>query len=218
MKKILNKILATLLLVIMLLNIATNTIYAGIEIEKGKILLKKFGSASQHLKYYREDDDEYRYLICSIVGYEDEDGKFNPAYCMNRDLTGAEDTPYNVTVDSLLDNNKVWRVIKNGYPYKSAKEMGLTSSYDAYAVTKWAVYCILGEAKLDYYKAESDDEEAVAMLKALKNLVKIGKEGTEKQDGNPLKIQKSGEFTEEEDYYYQDYKVTSTADFKECKS
>ena len=217
MKKKSNKILATLLLIIMLLNVATNTIYAGLVIEKEKILLKKFGSASQHLKYYREKDKEYRYLICSIVGYEDKNGKFNPTYCMNRDLTGAEDTPYNVSVDSLLNNNKVWRVIKNGYPYKSAKELGLKSSYDAYAVTKWAVYCILGEAKLDYYKAEKDDDEAVAMLKALKKLVKIGNEGTEKQDDNPLKIQEIGSLKEEGEYYYQEFKVTSTADFGEYK-
>ena len=217
MKKISNKILAMLLLTIMLLNIAANSIYAAIEIDKGKILLKKFGSADYHLKYYREDDDEYRYLICSIVGYEDKDGKFNPTYCMNRNLTGAEDLPYNVTVDSLLDNNKVWRTIKNGYPYKSARELGLSSSYDAYAVTKWAVYCILGEAKLDYYKAEKDDKEAVAMLKALKKLVKIGQEGTEKQDDNPLIIQGLGDFKESGEYYYQEYKVTSTADFNEYK-
>ena len=91
---------------------------------------------------------------------------------MNRDLVGAEDEAYYVKVESLLNNDKVWRVIKNGYPYKSAKKMGLTSKYDAFAVTKFAVYCILGEAKLEYFKAEKDDEEAVAMLKALKEVSK----------------------------------------------
>ena len=173
MAKILNKILIILILVITLLNMFSSTIFAAIEIDISKVLLKKIGEADYHLKYYREDDKEYRYLICSIVGYYNEDGEFNPSYCMNKDLTGAEDTPYNVTIDSLLDNNKVWRVIKNGYPYKSAKELGLTSDYDAYAVTKFAVYCVLGESKLENYKAESDDKEAVAMLKALKKLVKI---------------------------------------------
>ena len=217
MAKILNKILIILILVITLLNMFSSTIFAAIEIDISKVLLKKIGEADYHLKYYREDDKEYRYLICSIVGYYNEDGEFNPSYCMNKDLTGAEDTPYNVTIDSLLDNNKVWRVIKNGYPYKSAKELGLTSDYDAYAVTKFAVYCVLGESKLENYKAESDDKEAVAMLKALKKLVKIGEEGTEKQDDNPLSINKIGNFTNEDKYYSQQYKVTSTAEFNNYK-
>lgn len=217
MTKISKKILVIALLIIMLLNTCANTIYAAVEIDISKVFLEKIGEADYHLKYFREDDNEYRYLKCSIVGYYDKQGNFNPSYCMNKDLVGAEDNPYNVTVDSLLDNNKVWRVIKNGYPYKNAKELGLSSEYNAYAVTKWAVYCVLGESKLDYYKAESDDKEAVAMLKALKKLVNIGLEGTEKQDDNPLKITNVTGFTEEGEYYSQEYKVTSTADFTTYK-
>lgn len=217
MTKLSQKILATTLLIIILLNTCANTIYAAIEIEISKYFLEKVGEAEHHLKYYREDGDEYRYLVCSIVGYYDKNGNFNPSYCMNKNLTGAEDKPYNVTVDSILDNNKVWRVIKNGYPYKNARELGLENDYNAYAVTKWAVYCVLGESELDYYKAESDDKEAVAMLKALKKLVKIGLEGTEKQNDNPLKITNVTGFIEDGEYYSQEYKVTSTAEFNTYK-
>lgn len=217
MTKLSQKIIVIALLIIMLLNTCANTIYAAIEIETSKFFLEKIGEADYHLKYYREDGNEYRYLKCSIVGYYDKDGNFNPSYCMNKNLTGAEDTPYNVTVNSLLDNNKVWRVIKNGYPYKNAKELGVENDYNAYAVTKWAVYCVLGESELDCYKAESDDKEAVAMLKALKKLVNIGLEGTEKQDDNPLKITNVTGFIEDGEYYSQEYKVTSTAEFNTYK-
>jgi len=217
MTKLSQKIIVIALLIIMLLNTCANTIYAAVEINLNKVYLEKIGEAKHHLKYYREDGDEYRYLICSIVGYYDKDGNFNPSYCMNKNLTGAEDNPYNVTVDSLLDNNKVWRVIKNGYPYKNAKELGLENDYNAYAVTKWAVYCVLGESKLDYYKAENDDQEAVAMLKALKKLVNIGLEGTEKQDDNPIKITNVTGFIEDGDYYSQEYKVTATSEFNTYK-
>ena len=211
------KILVIALLIIMLLNTCANTIYAAVEINLNKVYLEKIGEADYHLKYYREDGNEYRYLKCSIVGYYDKQGNFNPSYCMNKNLTGAEDNPYNVTVDSLLDNNKVWRVIKNGYPYKNAKELGLENDYNAYAVTKWAVYCVLGESELDCYKAEADDKEAVAMLKALKKLVNIGLEGTEKQDENPLKITNVTGFIEDGGYYSQEYNITSTADFNTYK-
>ena len=215
MKKILNKTLIIVILAIILLNMFSNVIFAAVEIDISKVLLKKIGEADKHLKYYREDNKEYRYLICSIVGYYDKNGNFNPSYCMNKNLTGAEDTPYNVTVKSLLNNNKVWRVIKNGYPYKNAKELGLANDYNAYAVTKWAVYCMLGESDIDKYKAEKNDKEAVAMLKALKKLVKIGNSGTEKQQDDPLKIEKVGTLKEGTKYYSQELKVTSTADFKE---
>lgn len=217
MARILSKALMILLTAILLLNMAANTIFAAVEVTLDKAYMEKIGQATYHLKYYREERDEYTYLVCSIVGYYDKDGNFNPSYCMNRDLAGAEEEEYYVKIDSLLDNDAVWRVIKNGYPYKSAKELGLSSKYDAYAVTKFAVYCILGEAELSYFKAEKDDEEAVAMLKALKNLVKIGKEGTEKQDDNPLTITKKGNFTEDGKYYSQEYMVNSTADFSTYK-
>ena len=214
MIKNISKIITILLIAIFVLNMSAKSLFAAIEVDLNKAYIEKIGEASQHLKYYREDRDIYTYLICSVVGFYDKEKNFNPAYCMNRDLVGAEDEAYYVKVESLLNNNKVWRVIKNGYPYKSAKQLGLTSKFDAFAVTKFAVYCVLREAKLDYFKAEKDDEEAVAMLKALKELVKIGEKGTEKQDDDPLTLKKEGNLKEEENYYYQEYNLSSTTDFE----
>ena len=212
MSKILSKILVILLLAIIFISNAYEIVKASYEISEEYI--QKIGVADYHLKYYKEDKDKYTYIICSIVGYYDEDDNFNPTYCMNKNLVGAEDESYYVKVDNLLKNDKVWRVIKNGYPFKSAKELGLSDEYDAFAVTKFAVYCVLGQSNLEYFKAEDDDDEAVAMLKALKNLVKIGENGTEKQNENPIKLQKVGDLKEEDKYYSQEYKLVSTSDYK----
>ena len=213
MSKIFYKILMILLMVILVLNASANIIYAAVEVNIDKAYIKKVGQADYHLKYYREGKKQYTYLICSIVGY-DTKGGFAPTYCMNKNLDGAEKEAYYVTTKSVLKNDKIWRVIKNGYPFKTAKQLGLTSNYDAYAVTKFAVYCILGESKLKYFKAEKDDKEAVAMLNALKKLVQIGNEGTEKQEENPLAIVKVNDVYEEDNYYIQEYKVTSKSEFK----
>ena len=207
------KIIAILLISILFLNMSANTIYAAIEVNINKAYIEKIGKADYHLKYYKEDKDKYTYVVCSIVGYYDENDNFNPTYCMNKNLVGAEEESYYVKVNNLLKNDKVWRVIKNGYPFKSAKQLGLSDEYDAFAVTKFAVYCILGQSKLEYFKAEDDDDEAIAMLKALKNLVKIGENGTEKQNENPIKLQKVGELKEEDKYYSKEYKLVSTSDF-----
>ena len=215
MIKILYKIIMILSVAILFLNTAANVIYAAVEVNLNKAYIEKIGQADYHLKYYKSSTNQYTYLICDIVGFYDKQGNFNPAYCMNSDLTGAGKGAYYVKIDSLLNNNKVWRVIKNGYPYKSAKALGLSSKYDAFAVTKFAVYCVLGEVKLEKFKAEEDDKEAVAMLKALKELVDIGKNGTEKQRIDPLSIQKIGDLKQDGDYYFQEYKVNSQSDFSQ---
>ena len=213
MIKLISKIITILLIAIFILNMSANSILAAVEVTINKAYIEKIGEAKYHLQYYREEKEMYTYLTCDIVGFYDKNKNFNPAYCMNRDLVGAGEESYYVKIDNLLNNDKVWRVIKNGYPYKSAKKLGLSSKYDAFAVTKFAVYCVLGQADLKLFKADKDDEEAVAMLKALKALVKIGEKGTEKQDEDPLTLKKEGNLKEEENYYSQEYSLDSTTDF-----
>ena len=213
MIKLISKIITILLIAIFILNMSANSIFAAVEVTINKAYIEKIGEAKYHLQYYREEKEMYTYLTCDIVGFYDKNKNFNPAYCMNRDLVGAGEESYYVKIDNLLNNDKVWRVIKNGYPYKSAKKLGLSSKYDAFAVTKFAVYCVLGQADLKLFKADKDDEEAVAMLKALKALVKIGEKGTEKQDEDPLTLKKEGNLKEEENYYSQEYSLDSTTDF-----
>ena len=150
----------------------------------------------------------YTYVICSIVGYYKND-KFYPAYCLNRDMPGVEyEKSYTVDVDNVIENSKIWRVVKNGYPYKTAKEMGLESDYDAFAVTKFAVYCLQGQADINLYTADEDDVEGQAMLKALHDLVEIGTNGTD-TFSNELKILKETDFVEDGDYYSITYKVNA---------
>ena len=213
MIKLISKIITILLIAIFILNMSANFIFAAVEVTINKAYIEKIGEAKYHLQYYREEKEMYTYLTCDIVGFYDKNKNFNPAYCMNRDLVGAGEESYYVKIDNLLNNDKVWRVIKNGYPYKSAKKLGLSSKYDAFAVTKFAVYCVLGQADLKLFKADKDDKEAVAMLKALKALVKIGEKGTEKQDEDPLTLKKEGNLKEEENYYSQEYSLDSTTDF-----
>lgn len=203
-----NKIIVSFLITIMFLTMSSNVIKAAFEMSEAYI--EKIGEAPYHLKYYKEEKGIYTYSTCSIVGYK-KDGKFYPAYCLNRDLhgVGAVDN-YSVDVDSLLDNNEIWRAVKNGYPYKSASEMGLESDFDAFAVTKFAIYCLTGQADINLYTADEQDQEGQAMLNALHNLVDIGKNGrgSFKEE---LKLTKAGEFIEDGDYYSCLYSVTSNS-------
>lgn len=206
MIKIIKKILIILLLSIIFISYVSNIVKAVYEIKEASIV--KIGEAPYHLKYYNESKKMYSYSVCSIVGYYKEN-KFYPAYCLNRDLHGVGYVnSYTVDIDNVIENNQVWRAVKNGYPYKTASEMGLESDYDAFAVTKFAVYCLLGQADINLYTADENDAEGQAMLRALRNLVDIGRNQTD-TFSNELKISKVTDLIEDGNYYSITYKVNA---------
>ena len=45
-----------------------------------------------------------------------------------------------------MNNNKIWRAVTTGYPFKTAKQLGCNSDAEAFAATKMAVY----DAMYDY--------------------------------------------------------------------
>ena len=173
MSKKTKKIGAILFLFMILFSSCFNFIYASTKISEAYI--QKVGDAPKHLQHYNASKGIYTYVTCSIVGHE-YNGAFYPAYCLNHDLNGVETTGgYQVNIDEAYNNPAVWRVIKNGYPYTS---MGL-SDWDAFVVTKMAVYCVLGQSNLADFKAAPGDPVADAMLAQLHNLVNIGLNGGE---------------------------------------
>lgn len=206
MIKIIKKIPIILLLSIIFISYVSNIVKAVYEIKEASIV--KIGEAPYHLKYYNESKKMYSYSVCSIVGYYKEN-KFYPAYCLNRDLHGVGYVnSYTVDIDNVIENNQVWRAVKNGYPYKTASEMGLESDYDAFAVTKFAVYCLLGQADINLYTADENDAEGQAMLRALRNLVDIGRNQTD-TFSDELKISKVTDLIEDGNYYSITYKVNA---------
>ena len=206
MIKIIKKILIILLLSIIFISYVSNIVKAVYEIKEASIV--KIGEAPYHLKYYNESKKMYSYSVCSIVGYYKEN-KFYPAYCLNRDLHGVGYVnSYTVDIDNIIENNQVWRAVKNGYPYKTASEMGLESDYDAFTVTKFAVYCLLGQADINLYTADENDAEGQAMLRALRNLVDIGRNQTD-TFSDELKISKVTDLIEDGNYYSITYKVNA---------
>lgn len=157
------KIAISMIIFILLFNVSMNV--HALEITQASLV--KIGTADYHLKYYREDRGNSSYVICSIVGYNNQN-KFYPAYCMNKDLPGAESGEYTVNINEILNNPAVWRVVTNGYPYLEPHQMGLTTEYDAYAVTKMAIYCIIGQSKLEYYSAYESDPVRMSHGKCFK--------------------------------------------------
>ena len=185
----LKKIIAGLIVVITLVQIFSPLCNA-VEINSADIVFTG-RTAGEHL-LFKKEDGSISHVICSIVGYN-VDGKFYPAYCMDPSLPGAEKGSYNVNISDYTNNEKVWRVVTNGFPYNT---MGLSDD-DAYLVTKMAVYCVTGKSNIGMFTYDEGQPITVQTYNALKNLVEVVAENTSiaKQTGT-ITISKEGDFTE----------------------
>lgn len=119
-----------------------------------------------------------RYQGNIIVGVQfvvyKKDGIEYPAYCLNRNLPGVtEDVEYTVKIDGLVTDNKIWRAVTNGYPYKTAKELGCNSDIEAFAATKMAVYDMM--YNYDWDDFEGMDAQGKRVLNAAINISKAAR-------------------------------------------
>ncbi|MBQ7411150.1 MAG: Cys-Gln thioester bond-forming surface protein [Clostridia bacterium] len=198
--KVVKKLVSILILFITLLSFGGNNFVSAVSLNNAYI--EQVGTATPHLKY------NGRYVQVSVVGHHT-NGVFYPAYCLNHNLNGAEHGAYNVSISQILDNDAVWRVVTNGFPYKTAAEMGLQTDFDAFAVTKMAIYCVTGQSDLNAFSADSNDGTALAMLSVLHNLVNIGFNGQGSQAQGTLSASKIGEVEESGNYYSQRFTANS---------
>lgn len=208
MRKTVSKIFALILVAILTLSSFSSIVY-GATISSAK--LSSSHKTAYFLKYKGQNSR------ASYVTYT-KDGKQYPAYCLNDGLPGAESGAYTVDVSDMSTNSKVWRVMKNGFPYKSASSMGLKTNDQAFYVTKHAIYCVTGQRDISDYTSRSGYKY---VLTALQKLVDIGLNGTETYKKPNAKINKKGDLTKEtidgKEYYVQNFNVTSTLDFTDYK-
>lgn len=205
LKITMKKTIAILMLIITLLSVSNN-VWAATAINEA--FINHRGDCGIHMQYFYEDETktEWVNLYSDYVVYE-ENGKEYPAYCLNREKHGVGSVdPYTVDISSVIDDVRVWRVIINGFPYKTPAQMGVADKYDAFMVTKQAVYCILYNFNENTrYKAL--DSRGTAMISAIKNLVNIGRNGTQTPYTAGVAVSEVGQFIEDGDYYTQEYQI-----------
>ncbi|MBP3707295.1 MAG: Cys-Gln thioester bond-forming surface protein [Clostridia bacterium] len=181
---------------------------------------------------------DWIYVTYSITNYVDENGTKRVAYCVNPDLKGigyisGEFEGYNVELKELLSNQKAWRVLVNGYPYKTPADLGVEDEQDAYLATKMALYTILrnqtesdvrslfraGEDKVAGENLEDIQRKGKKVIDAICKLVNIGNNGKDTmQNNNLISIQKNGNFTSDSSntkYYSQVFRISSKVECKE---
>ena len=169
------KIISITLLFILIASVCYNSFAFEIG-EKDLVLIEQ---CEGYLKY-QGSEKKAPYVV-----YQ-KDGKTYPAYCLNADRDGIGTSGvgnYSVTVNSRVNNLAVWRMIINGFPYKTPAELGAANDKEAYTATKFAVYTALYNRNPNDYTAV-DTEAGRRTLEVYRKIVQAGKNCTETIEDN----------------------------------
>lgn len=211
--KIIKRFVAITMILITLISTFSNVVFAT---EINSAHLQNKGDVEYHLQYWNESKNAWYYIITTFVTYT-ENGKEYPAYCVNKEYPGVgEESDYSVDVNAsvtdVLGDVRIWRTIINGYPYKSASELGVANDLEAFQATKQAVYCILYnyDPATRYRGSEQGaDARGSAIKNAIVKMVNEGRYGSQTPAEPDITLSKSGELYEDGNYYTQKVNVSS---------
>lgn len=116
-----------------------------------------------------------------------QDGISYPAYCLDKTKHGVDnELSYSVSVQNAISDVKLWRIIINGYPYKTIEQLGCSNKEEAFTATKQAIYCYIhGNNPSDY---KPIGEAGQRTLNALNQILRDAENCTETQISNTIKI------------------------------
>lgn len=201
MKKIVKIIFVILMLLILNSLSILNSVQA---VNLGNIHVYSAGDCGSLLKYKGIT------LKVTYVEYNSE-GVAYPAYCLNRELLGVgEIGDYDLDASNVVKDVNLWRIIINGYPYKTLEELGVANKQEAFAATKQAIYCYIHGNDVNEYSPIGEAGERT--LNALKKIVENANNSKETKISNLLTINKNVEnWKQEGKYLVKHYSVTSAA-------
>ena len=130
-----------------------------------------------------------------------ENGKEHPAYCLNKDLHGVGEhiATYDVTYQGEITDVNLWKVIINGYPYKSMQQLGVADEDEAYIATKQAVYCYIYNRGTENYSPIGDAGNRV--INAINTILENSKKSTESFENQNIEIIKDDVWQVEKNQY-----------------
>lgn len=157
--------------------------------------------------------------VNTIYIVHQENGIEYPAYCLNVNLAGAEEGAYNTINQGKITDIGLWRVIINGYPYKTIEQLGVANLQEAYIATKQSIYCYLYNRGTEKYSPIGEAGERT--IKAMNQILENAKNSTETIDSFLLDINcKQEEWEEDEidtNYVSKTFKIVSDKNIKDYK-
>ena len=203
-KKNIKKIMAVIMLIIISISNIQSIVMAKEIGDSAK--LKKIGVCHTNIQF--KFSSGWSDVKCHYIGYTD-GGNTYPAYCISHGLDGVDELgSYSVDLTKILDDEKIYRVIINGFPYKSASQLGVEDDYDAYMATKQAINCVmLGRDVRAVYRGNNSAGNKV--VDAIYNLTQIGRNGSQTFSTPNINISRVGEVVESGNDFIQEFKVNS---------
>lgn len=101
-----------------------------------------------------------------------------------------------MSVQEVIKDIRLWRILINGYPYKSIQELGVANKEEAFTATKQAVYCYIHGNRLEDYTGIG--EAGNRTLRAMHQIVSSA------QNSNETKISSTIQINKEEKEWKQD--------------
>ena len=126
-------------------------------------------------------------VITTYIEYEN-DGKVYPAYCLDKTKPGAEEGSYTVSIEEAIKDVMLWKIVTNGYPYKTLEELGVANEKEAFTATKHAIYSYIHGNQLSDYKPIG--EAGQRTLNAMYKIINDANNSSEVQISNKVDIQK----------------------------
>ena len=149
-------------------------------------------------------------VITTYIEYQN-DGKVYPAYCLDKTKPGAEEGNYTVSVEKAVQDVMLWKIVTNGYPYKTIQELGVANEKEAFTATKHAIYSYIHGNQLSDYGPIG--EAGQRTLNAMYQIINNANNSSEVQISNKVDIQKLQETWKqdsvESQYVSKTYKVNA---------
>lgn len=130
--------------------------------------------------------------IKTYYAYYTKDGVNYPAYCLDKTKHGVNnELEYSVSIQSAISDVKLWRIIINGYPYKTVEQLGCYNKEEAFSATKQAIYCYIHGNDPNGYTGIG--EAGNRTVRAIKQILADSEKCTEIQISNNISIIKEQE-------------------------
>ncbi|MBQ2836215.1 MAG: Cys-Gln thioester bond-forming surface protein [Clostridia bacterium] len=198
MKKAIKIITVVLLIMILNFILLINTVQA---VEQGQINIYTKGEFKRIIRYNG-------IVVKTAHAVYQDNGIEYPAYCLNKDLHGVGEhiATYDVTYQGKITDVNLWKVIINGYPYKSIEQLGVLDEGEAYTATKQAVYCYIYNRGTEGYSAIGEAGNRV--INAINIILQNARNSTESFD-NHILVKHSEEWQKENDYISKECEIQS---------
>lgn len=146
----------------------------------------------------------------------EKNGQEYPVYCLNKDLHGVGEyiATYDVTNEGKITDLGLWRVIINGYPYKSIEQLGVNDEGEAYTATKQAIYCYIYNRGTENYSGVGEAGNRV--INAINTILENAKNATESFEAPNIEIVQSEKWEiDNNEYISKQYEVKSAINISE---